>query len=104
MNFDPEAVGTVPAALPCSGGRSTVEIVDLRASAPEARGSGVGRALLSVIVAWARSAGFERMAVDFETPNLLARRFWLRSFTPVCLSFERHLDDRLADPAPESDR
>jgi len=65
---------------------------------PEARGSGVGSALLSAAVASGREAGFERMAVDFESANVLARRFWLRSFRPVCLTFERHLDDRLARP------
>jgi hypothetical protein len=55
-------------------------------------------------VAGARSAGFERLAVDFETANLPARRFWLRSFTPVCLSFERHLDDLLASSAADDRR
>jgi GNAT superfamily N-acetyltransferase len=73
-------------------------------TAPEARRSGIGMALLSGVVDWARADGFERVSVDFETANMLARRFWLRSFTAVCLSFERHLDDRLVDRAPEPDR
>jgi GNAT superfamily N-acetyltransferase len=71
---------------------------------PEARHTGVGTALLSRVIDWARSAGFERLAVDFETANVLARRFWLRAFSPICLSLERHLDDRLARPLPEPDR
>jgi hypothetical protein len=29
--------------------------------------------------------GFDRLAVDFETANVLARRFWLRAFDPICL-------------------
>jgi GNAT superfamily N-acetyltransferase len=72
-------------------------------TAPEARGRGVGGAILAATIEWARGAGFDRMAVDFETANLPARRFWLRRFRPVCLSFERHLDDRLASRL-EADR
>ncbi|HEY1168995.1 MAG TPA: GNAT family N-acetyltransferase [Candidatus Limnocylindrales bacterium] len=71
---------------------------------PDARRTGVGTTLLSRVIEWASSAGFERLSVDFETANVLARRFWLRAFDPICLSFERHLDDRLARPRPESDR
>jgi GNAT superfamily N-acetyltransferase len=67
---------------------------------PEARGRGAASALLAAIVEWARRAGFERIAVDFETANPLARRFWLRHFSPICLTFERHLDDRLAAGRP----
>jgi GNAT superfamily N-acetyltransferase len=73
-------------------------------TSPDARGTGVATALLSHVVDWASSAGFERLSVDFETANLLARRFWLRFFSPVCLSFERHLDDRLAGRLTETPR
>jgi GNAT superfamily N-acetyltransferase len=69
-----------------------------------ARGMGVAGALLARIVDWARSAGFDRLAVDFETANVLARRFWLRHFIPVSLTFERHIDDRLATPTAETVR
>jgi GNAT superfamily N-acetyltransferase len=65
---------------------------------PGARRRGLARALLAAIAEWARSAGYERLAVDFESANLPARRFWMESFAPVCLSFERHLDDRLRPP------
>jgi GNAT superfamily N-acetyltransferase len=69
-------------------------------TAPEVRGIGYGTTLIDRIATWARSEGYERLAVDFETANLPARRFWLRSFEPVCLTFERHPDDRLAvEPA-----
>jgi GNAT superfamily N-acetyltransferase len=61
---------------------------------PEARGGGLAQALVAAVVAWARESGYERVGVDFESANRLARRFWLRSFEPVCLSFDRHLDDR----------
>ncbi len=62
---------------------------------PDARGTGIGRALLSAARDWALGAGHARMSVDYEAANLPARRFWRRWFTPVCLSFERHVDDRL---------
>jgi GNAT superfamily N-acetyltransferase len=60
------------------------------------RGTGVGTALLSRGLDWARSAGYERCAVDFEPQNLLATRFWLRHFQPVCYSLMRCVDERLA--------
>jgi GNAT superfamily N-acetyltransferase len=62
---------------------------------PEARGSGVGAALVEAAVGWARTAGYERMSVDFETANVRARRFWLRTFRPVCVSLARRIDVRL---------
>jgi GNAT superfamily N-acetyltransferase len=62
---------------------------------PEARGSGVGAAVLEAAVEWARTAGYKRMSVDFETANVLARRFWLRTFRPVCVSLSRRIDVRL---------
>lgn len=63
---------------------------------PEARAGGLARALLEAVEGWARESGYERIGVDFESANLLARRFWLSRFDPICLSFERHLDHRLA--------
>lgn len=65
---------------------------------PQARGVGLAGALLEAVEGWARELGYERIAVDFESANLLARRFWLRRFDPICLSFERHLDSRLTPP------
>jgi GNAT superfamily N-acetyltransferase len=62
---------------------------------PEARGSGVGAAVLEAAVEWARTAGYKRMSVDFETANAGARRFWLRTFLPVCVSLVRRIDGRL---------
>jgi GNAT superfamily N-acetyltransferase len=58
---------------------------------PEARGSGAATALLNRALAWAREEGYSRCAVDFEPMNPLARRFWLRSFAPVCYSFGRSI-------------
>jgi hypothetical protein len=38
---------------------------------------------------------YKRMSVDFETANAGARRFWLRTFLPVCVSLVRRIDGRL---------
>ena len=56
-----------------------------------ARRSGVGAALLDQAVDWARSAGYERCAVDFEPQNIPGTRFWLKHFRPVCYSMIRHV-------------
>jgi GNAT superfamily N-acetyltransferase len=59
----------------------------------ERRGQGVATALLDAALAWARDRGYVRCAVDFESMNVEARRFWLRWFTPVVLTMARRLDD-----------
>ena len=61
---------------------------------PEARGAGVATALLNRALTWAREAGYVRCAVDFEPMNPIARLFWLRNFSPVCIAVERHIDRR----------
>ena len=64
---------------------------------PEARGRGVALALLDHCLAVASGDGFRRCAVDFESANIQARRFWLRYFEPVCYSMARFIDERLVD-------
>jgi GNAT superfamily N-acetyltransferase len=59
------------------------------------RADGIGTALLHRGLEWAREAGFERCAVDFEPQNILGTRFWLKHFQPVCLSMERQIDPRI---------
>ena len=61
---------------------------------PAARGTGVATVLLNRALAWARGQGYARCAVDFETMNPQARRFWLRHFTPITFALERHIDAR----------
>ncbi|MHC5040129.1 MAG: GNAT family N-acetyltransferase [Planctomycetota bacterium] len=61
----------------------------------EVRHGGMGKALLDRGLAWARDAGFERCAVDFEPENVVGSRFWMKHFRPVCTSLIRHIDDRL---------
>jgi GNAT superfamily N-acetyltransferase len=59
------------------------------------RKRGIGTALLARCVDWARSAGYERCAVDFEPENISATRFWLRHFQPICYSLIRRVDERV---------
>jgi GNAT superfamily N-acetyltransferase len=61
---------------------------------PQDRGTGICGALLDQALHWAAEMGYERCAVDFEPMNPLARRFWLRTFKPVCYAQERHVDVR----------
>lgn len=53
------------------------------------RRGGVATALLDAALGWARSEGRERCSVDFESRNVLARRFWLRWFRPAVLTVGR---------------
>lgn len=62
----------------------------------EARHAGIGTALLAHALEDAKAGGYQRCAVPFEPMNQLGSRFWLRYFQPVCYSFLRILDDRLA--------
>jgi GNAT superfamily N-acetyltransferase len=70
------------------------------------RGDGVATALLNPALEWARRAGYERCAVDFESANIEATRFWLRHFKPICYSMIRTIDERAiqkniyGDPSP----
>jgi GNAT superfamily N-acetyltransferase len=58
---------------------------------PAFRGGGVASALLEAAIAWARDRGYERCAVDHESANREAGRFWVRHFTPAALSMGRRL-------------
>jgi GNAT superfamily N-acetyltransferase len=62
----------------------------------DVRGQGIGTALLDRGLHWARSAGYQRCAVDFEPQNIPGARFWLKHFQPVCYSLIRHVDERIA--------
>jgi GNAT superfamily N-acetyltransferase len=57
----------------------------------EHRRVGVADALLAASIEWARARGDERIAVDFETANLLASRFWMRTFRPVTITVVRRV-------------
>jgi GNAT superfamily N-acetyltransferase len=61
-----------------------------------ARGRGLATGLLNRSLEWARAEGYERCAVDFEPMNIVAARFWLRHFQPVCCAVMRSVDERMA--------
>jgi len=64
---------------------------------PDTRSLGVGKALLNTALDWGRSAEYTVCALDFESANIEATRFWLGSgFRPVIYSLARRLDDRIA--------
>jgi GNAT superfamily N-acetyltransferase len=65
-------------------------------TAESERGNGIATTLLNHALAWARSVGYQRCAVDFEPQNIPATRFWLRHFQPICYSQIRHVDERVA--------
>jgi ribosomal protein S18 acetylase RimI-like enzyme len=56
---------------------------------PEYRGHGVAPALLDSALKEYASRGYECCAVDFESLNPEAAAFWMKYFTPVCLSVIR---------------
>jgi GNAT superfamily N-acetyltransferase len=56
------------------------------------RERGLGTALLSHSLDWARTTGYERCAVYFEPHNIACARFWLRHFQPICFWLIRHID------------
>jgi GNAT superfamily N-acetyltransferase len=71
-------------------------------TAPQARGSGVGRALLARSLAWAREAGHAHCLLHFLSANLPGVRFWLANgFQPIEHRLSRHIDERIAWARPE---
>jgi GNAT superfamily N-acetyltransferase len=60
------------------------------------RGDGVATHLLDAALGWAREGGYQRVAVDHESANGEAFRFWGRHFTPVAVSLARRLPARVA--------
>ena len=60
-----------------------------------ARGRGVATALLNQALEWACGEGYKRCVTDFEAMNILAARFWMRWFEPVCYSLMRCIDERI---------
>lgn len=60
------------------------------------RGKGMGTKLLSKAVEWGGEKGYERITIDFEPENILARNFWLKHFEPVCYSMVRNVDEIIA--------
>jgi GNAT superfamily N-acetyltransferase len=58
---------------------------------PALRSGGIASRLLAAAVDWARDQGYARCAVDHESANREAARFWSRHATPVAISVSRRL-------------
>jgi GNAT superfamily N-acetyltransferase len=59
---------------------------------PEARGTGVGRALTAHVIRWAHENGYPLMTTDWRMTNLWASRFWpKRGFRPTFLRLYRSI-------------
>jgi len=64
---------------------------------PGARAGGVGSAILSRGVEWAREKGYDQIALHFATANVPGAKFWQSSgFLPVEYGMRRHIDERIA--------
>jgi GNAT superfamily N-acetyltransferase len=63
----------------------------------DARAGGVGTAILSKGVEWAREQGYDHVALHFASANLPGAKFWQSSgFRPVEHGLRRHIDERIA--------
>lgn len=72
-------------------------LLELAATRPEARGRGIGQALLARGLAHARQKGDTTCLLDWRTTNREARRFWLdMGFQPVAYRLVRQVDSRIA--------
>jgi GNAT superfamily N-acetyltransferase len=59
---------------------------------PEARGTGVGRALTAHAIRWAHEHGYPTITTDWRMTNLWASRFWpKRGFRPTFLRLYRSI-------------
>jgi GNAT superfamily N-acetyltransferase len=59
---------------------------------PDARGSGIGRAVTEASLAWAAREGYSVVVTDWRETNLLASRFWpARGFRPSFLRLYRSI-------------
>lgn len=61
----------------------------------ELRGTGIATHVLDAAIAWARERGYARWAVDHESANREAGRFWARHASPVAVSMSRRLPSGL---------
>ena len=64
---------------------------------PDARGQGVGNALLAHTVEWARAEGYSAIVLHYASMNPSGTPYWEgHGFVPLEITVERHLDERIA--------
>jgi GNAT superfamily N-acetyltransferase len=81
---------------------STVYL-SIAATAPEARGLGVGKVLTETALAWAHEHGYARCVTDWRSANLLAARFWPgQGFDPTAYRLYRSIRLTPRDRHPRS--
>jgi len=86
---------TSPAPRLCADGQP---YIGPTATDPDARGRGVGRALVDTALGWAHAHGYRWVSVDFEAANPLSRPFWLgNGFRPIGYGVLRTIDARALD-------
>lgn len=72
------AVGAPHHALPDAAGMYSVWV------APEGRGKGIGAAVISEVIGWAREAGYRSIYLDVSDVNVAAKRLYAQAgFTPT---------------------
>jgi GNAT superfamily N-acetyltransferase len=62
---------------------------------PNARGKGIGRALLQYAIEWSSQGGFERLFVEHETANVSGGNFWRKHFVPFVYFSMRYIDSTI---------
>jgi GNAT superfamily N-acetyltransferase len=81
---------------------STVYL-SIAATAPEARGLGVGKVLTETALAWAHEQGYLTCVTDWRSANLLAARFWpSQGFRPTAYRLFRSIKLTPRDRRPRS--
>jgi GNAT superfamily N-acetyltransferase len=71
--------------------RNSIDLA-LASTEPEARGTGIGRALTTHVIRWAHENGIPVMTTDWRMTNLWASRFWpRRGFRPAFLRLYRSI-------------
>jgi GNAT superfamily N-acetyltransferase len=77
--------------------------LSIAATAPEARGLGVGKAMAEIALAWAYEQGYGTCVTDWRSANLLAARFWpKRGFRPTAYRLHRSITLTPRDRHPRS--
>ncbi|HUT82480.1 MAG TPA: GNAT family N-acetyltransferase [Candidatus Bathyarchaeia archaeon] len=101
--FVVEYQGTLVAAIRGILGKSNFDLLNQPRSIginyaytdPKFRGFGLGTHLVNEVLKYGQDNQASYCTVDFESANLLAKRFWLAYFTPIGYSSIRKIDNRL---------